>query len=138
MSRSTVCLQAVSCLSLCRCTTAHRYTCDCQKRKHSEPQLGRCLATISLHSTWLQDMPKLEKQAKWSGKPSPSDNKWDATIKEAVERGKEVPEIDWAEPGEAAATKVRMREACCVPIGAKLGQSVLACGIAWVMTAKHV
>ena len=55
----------------------------------------------------LQELPQLEKQAKWSGKPSPGDNGWDATIKEAVERGKEVPEISWAEPGEAAAGKVR-------------------------------
>ena len=57
-------------------------------------------------SLCVQDLPKLEKQAKWTGSPKPSDNKWDATINEAIERGKEVPEIDWAEPGEAAAHKV--------------------------------
>ena len=31
---------------------------------------------------------------------------WDALITEVVERGKEVPEVDWAIPGEDAAEQV--------------------------------
>ena len=31
---------------------------------------------------------------------------WDKIIKEAVEAGKEVPEVDWAKPGADAGLKV--------------------------------
>ena len=48
----------------------------------------------------------MEKQPKWEGAPKPQDNKWDDVIKEAVERGSEVPEITWAQPGVDAAVEV--------------------------------
>lgn len=54
----------------------------------------------------VQDLPKVEKQAKWGGSPKRQDNKWDDVIQEAVTRGQEVPEITWAEPGVDAASKV--------------------------------
>ena len=54
----------------------------------------------------VQEVPKVEKQAKWGGSPKPQDNKWDDVIQEAVTRGQEVPEITWAEPGVDAASKV--------------------------------
>lgn len=38
---------------------------------------------------------------------------WDALIAEVVERGKEVPEVDWAIPGEDAAEEVRHNQAGC-------------------------
>ena len=57
-------------------------------------------------------MPELSKQAEWK-MPKPPKNDWDAAIKEAVDRGKEVPEIDWAEPGQDAAWKVRSHEPVC-------------------------
>ena len=54
----------------------------------------------------MQDLPKVEKQPKWEGPPKPQDNKWDDVINEAVERGREVPEITWAQPGVDAAIEV--------------------------------
>ena len=53
----------------------------------------------------LQEFPSAGKQAAWK-EPKPPKNDWDATIKEAVTRGKEVPEIDWAKPGQDEAWKV--------------------------------
>lgn len=55
----------------------------------------------------LQPFPELEKQVEWSVGVAPDAVDWDAEIKGVVERGKEVPEVDWAEPGEDAALKVR-------------------------------
>ena len=49
----------------------------------------------------------MEKQAKWGASPQPQDNEWDAVIQEAVERGSEVPEITWAQPGVDAASQVQ-------------------------------
>lgn len=38
--------------------------------------------------------------------PKPVD--WDGLIKEALERGKEVPEVTWRKPGEDGAREVRI------------------------------
>ncbi|KAK9808374.1 hypothetical protein WJX73_008417 [Symbiochloris irregularis] len=51
---------------------------------------------------YLKDFPDVSKQAKWKDYPKAD---WDKVIKEVVDRGKEVPEIDWAKPGQAAAWK---------------------------------
>lgn len=52
----------------------------------------------------LQEFPTVSKQEKWSsGRPAID---WDKVIKEVLDKGKEVPEIDWAKPGQDAAWKV--------------------------------
>ena len=58
---------------------------------------GNCMA---------QDFPKLDKQPKWDSKVKPDKVNWDAEIKAAVEKGKEVPEVTWVKPGEDEAMKV--------------------------------
>ena len=65
-----------------------------------------CRARMHPSQSLVQDLPKVEKQAKWGGSPKRQDNKWDDVIQEAVTRGQEVPEITWAEPGVDAASKV--------------------------------
>lgn len=53
----------------------------------------------------LQEFPEMPKQDKWDGKVPVVE--WDALLKEALERGKDVPEITWLQPGEDAAWHVR-------------------------------
>ena len=55
----------------------------------------------------LQDFPKLEKQPKWDSSVKPGNNNWDAEIKAALDKGKDVPEVTWVKPGEDEAIKVR-------------------------------
>jgi deoxyribodipyrimidine photo-lyase len=43
----------------------------------------------------------------WKVKTKPELVDWKATIDEALERGKAVPEVEWCIPGEKAAAKVR-------------------------------
>ena len=55
----------------------------------------------------LQDFPDVPKSAKYDGKVEPDKIDWDKIIKDALEAGKEVPEIDWAKPGADAGLDVR-------------------------------
>ena len=55
----------------------------------------------------MQDFPKLEKQPKWDSSVKPDKVKWDAEIKAALEKGKDVPEVTWVRPGEEEAMKAR-------------------------------
>ena len=55
----------------------------------------------------VQDFPKLEKQPKWDSSVKPDKVKWDAEIKAALEKGKDVPEVTWVKPGEEEAMKAR-------------------------------
>ncbi len=55
---------------------------------------------------FVQDFPKLEKQPKWDSKVKPDKVDWDAEIKAAVDKGKDVPEVTWVKPGEDEAMKV--------------------------------
>ena len=68
-----------------------------------------------------QEYPPLPKQAPWPSAPQPPAVDWDALIAEVVERGKDVPEVDWAIPGEDAAEEVRHEQAewksICVCLG---------------------
>ena len=57
----------------------------------------------------VQDFPKLEKQPKWDSSVKPDKVKWDAEIKAALEKGKDVPEVTWVKPGEEEAMKARHR-----------------------------
>ena len=54
----------------------------------------------------LQDFPDVPKSAKYDGKVKPDKIDWDKIIKDAVEAGKEVPEVDWAKPGADAGLAV--------------------------------
>lgn len=58
------------------------------------------LATESV----LQEFPGLCKQPEWEVAPDKID--WEASIAEVLERGKDVPEVEWCLPGEANARKV--------------------------------
>ncbi len=50
----------------------------------------------------------MPKQAPWpSSAPQPPAVEWDALIAEVVAAGAEVPELDWARPGEDAAAEAR-------------------------------
>ncbi len=50
----------------------------------------------------------MPKQAPWpSSAPQPPAVEWDALIAEVVAAGAEVPELDWARPGEDAAAQAR-------------------------------
>ena len=53
-----------------------------------------------------QPYPDLEKQPKWEVDVRPDAVDWDAEIAAVVERGKDVPEVDWVKPGEDAAMEV--------------------------------
>ena len=45
-------------------------------------------------------------QPKWDAPPDQID--WQASIAEVLERGKDVPEVEWCLPGEDNARKVRL------------------------------
>lgn len=53
----------------------------------------------------LQPYPELEKQPEWTGAAKPDAIDWDKEIAAATQN-KEVPEIDWCQPGEDAALEV--------------------------------
>ena len=59
----------------------------------------------------MQDFPAVPKSVKYEGKVKPDKVDWDKVINEAVEAGKEVPEIDWVKPGADAAVEVLGRSA---------------------------
>ena len=61
---------------------------------------------IQKKSRATQEYPTLEKPPKWDG-PQPEGIDWEALIAEVVERGKEVPEIDWATPGQEEGWEAR-------------------------------
>ncbi|KAK9816047.1 hypothetical protein WJX74_007756 [Apatococcus lobatus] len=54
---------------------------------------------------YLTAFPAVPKSAKYDGKVKPDEVEWEKVIKEAVEAGKEVPEIDWVKPGANAAVE---------------------------------
>ena len=54
-----------------------------------------------------QEYPELQKQANWNVDTTPESIEWDDLIAEALERGKEVPEVTWRQPGEDGAREVR-------------------------------
>ncbi|KAK9820163.1 hypothetical protein WJX72_006950 [[Myrmecia] bisecta] len=49
------------------------------------------------------------KQPAWNVKHKPEALDWDALIKEVVEKGKEVPEVNWCKPGEDAAVEALIK-----------------------------
>ena len=55
----------------------------------------------------LQPYPDMQKQAEWTCEVKPGPMDWDAEIAAAT-RNKEVPEVDWCEPGEDAGLEVRL------------------------------
>jgi hypothetical protein len=61
----------------------------------------------------LQPYPELEKQPEWTGSAKPDAIDWDKEIAAATQN-KEVPEIDWCQPGEDAALEVLCQ--CCQQI----------------------
>ncbi len=67
-----------------------------------------CRLSSSCVSVGLQDFPDVPKSAKYDGKVKPDKIEWDQIIKDALEAGKEVPEIDWAKPGADAGLAVSM------------------------------
>lgn len=62
-----------------------------------------------------QPYPDLEKQPKWEVDVKPAAVDWDAEIADVLERGKDVPEVDWVEPGEDAAMEVILRARAVMP-----------------------
>nr|QXF69110.1 CPD photolyase [Pohlia nutans] len=56
---------------------------------------------------WFKDIPAVEKQAAWTGQ-QPAKFDWDSEIAEVLERGKDVPEVTWCEPGEDAGWEALM------------------------------
>ena len=48
----------------------------------------------------------MSKQPMWNAKVKADPVDWKATIDEALERGKAVPEVEWCIPGEKAAAQV--------------------------------
>ena len=82
----------------------------CNKRVHLQNRVQPCEALDvqpACAAACAQEYPPLPKQAPWPSEPQPPAVDWDALIAEVVERGKEVPEVDWAIPGEDAAEEVR-------------------------------
>ena len=67
---------------------------------------ARCTALSRVMLMNVQDYPDVSKQAEWNVKVKPEPVDWKATIDEALERGKAVPEVEWCVPGEKAAAKV--------------------------------
>ena len=65
------------------------------------------LCSLQTDVACAQEYPPLPKQPPWPSEPQPPAVDWDALIAEVVERGKDVPEVDWAIPGEDAAEEVR-------------------------------
>ena len=68
--------------------------------------------------SWLlQDFPEVSRQPEWKGSRKPEPVDWKALIKNAQEKGKEVPEMHWVEAGEDAAMEVCLNlltGCCCV------------------------
>ena len=60
----------------------------------------------------LQDFPDVPKQKPWKSKRMPEKIDWDGLIREVLQRGTDVPEVSWWEPGEDAAYEVC---SCCMP-----------------------
>ena len=88
--------------------------CACE-REHQKRKLAVCAAApmIDHVNAVLQDIPATPKQEPWpEDLPQPPKTDWDALIKEITERGKHVPEIDWADPGEDAGLKVPSLRFC--------------------------
>ncbi len=54
----------------------------------------------------VQPYPDVGKQPEWELDVKPDAVDWDAEIAAVVERGKDVPEVDWVKPGEDAAMEV--------------------------------
>lgn len=71
----------------------------------------------------LQEFPDLEKQANWNVDTAPEPVDWDGLIKEALERGRAVPEVTWRKPGEDGAREVRTHP-CLESSGTLSGGSV--------------
>jgi hypothetical protein len=61
--------------------------------------------------SWSQEYPPVPVQPQWQAAAKPAAVDWDSTIAEVLERGKAVPEVHWAVPGETAALKVQPRAA---------------------------
>ena len=80
------------------------------RQQHAKLQDGanppKLHAELILCSVELQDFPDVPKSAKYDGKVKPDKIEWDKIIKDALEAGKEVPEIGWAKPGADAALAV--------------------------------
>ena len=55
----------------------------------------------------LQEIPDIQQQTSWKG-PHPEHFDWDGNISEVLEKGKEVPEIKWCQPGQDAGWQVRL------------------------------
>ena len=68
---------------------------------NAEVSAGRCPSRLP-----LQEFPDVPKSAKYDGKIKPDKIDWDKIIKDVLEAGKEVPEIDWAKPGADAGLAV--------------------------------
>ncbi len=65
-------------------------------------------AETSTSLTPPQEYPDVSKQPEWNAKVKPDAVDWKATIDEALERGKAVPEVEWCIPGEKAALQARL------------------------------
>ena len=63
----------------------------------------RVTDTAPPHLRPPQDYPDVSKQPEWNVKVKADAVDWKATIDEALERGKAVPEVEWCIPGEKAA-----------------------------------
>ena len=53
----------------------------------------------------VQEFPQLQKQPKWESEIQPERVNWDAEIRAAIDKGKDVPEVTWVKPGEDEAMK---------------------------------
>lgn len=55
----------------------------------------------------VQPYPDMQKQPEWTCEVKPDPLDWDAEVAAATQN-KEVPEVDWCEPGEDAGLEVRL------------------------------
>ena len=68
-----------------------------------------CVESLTSTSSFPpQDYPDVSKQPEWNVKVKADAVDWKATIDEALERGKAVPEVEWCIPGEKAALQARV------------------------------
>ena len=73
-----------------------------------------CLTAVFRHDVCCaQEYPDVSKQPEWKGQPQPEAVDWKSTIDEALERGKDVPEVEWCLPGEDNALKVPLLAGQC-------------------------